>query len=95
MIQVKAKEILESKLNDYNDTVSQVYQFAFSKAETKLFTDMMVDFANAHAIGFSEWKEENNYFYSKLLKCWLQSGNDGGNTFTIEELLEIYNNTNP
>ena len=43
------------------------------------------------AIEFAEWKEKNNYWYSKDNKCHFKY-DDKQTKYTTKELLEIYKN---
>ena len=50
-----------------------------------------VEIANAHALGFSKWKDRNTTFSSNAFYWHFDSERD----LTLEQLLEIYNNINP
>lgn len=43
-----AEKLLESTIKSHNSKHSQVYWFQFDKSETKLFVDMMLEFAQSN-----------------------------------------------
>jgi hypothetical protein len=53
--------------------------------------DYLSNVADEFAIGFAEWKEKNNYWYSKDNKCHFKY-DDKQTKYTTKELLEIYKN---
>lgn len=65
----------------------------FSKITEKFHLDKCVqitlDYAREEVLVFNEWKEKNNYWYSKDNKCFFKYGGNKTKYSTLE-LYEIY-----